>query len=221
MCFTRPTCGCGPSGNAGPLATSLKGFLGYHEREAWTWEHLALSRARVVEADPGLAPRIDAAIEQVLSRARDAAKTIADVVEMRERLARDRKPRHPFDLKLAAGGLVDLEFMAQSAQLVARARLALPQAGTADTLARMGEVGLLPEAERLVEIHRTYSTVLQVMSAALSDPFRDEGWTAAFRELLARQTNMPNFERLSGELRAMQDEVGAAAAAWYERAAKE
>ena len=72
-----------------------------------------------------------------------------------------------------------------------------------------------------MEIHRTYSTVLQVMSAALSDPFRDEGWTAAFRELLARQTNMPNFERLSGELRAMQDEVGAAAAAWYERAAKE
>jgi len=81
-----------PSGNAGPLATSLKGFLGYHEREAWTWEHLALSRARVVDADAGLAPRVDAAIEQVLSRPRDAGKTIADVLDMRERLARDRKP---------------------------------------------------------------------------------------------------------------------------------
>jgi glutamate-ammonia-ligase adenylyltransferase len=207
-----------PSGNAGPLATSLPAFVGYHQREAWTWEHLALSRARVVVGDDGLGARIDAAIEDALSRPRDVAKTIDDVVEMRERMARDRKPRHAFDLKLAAGGLLDLEFIAQSAQLVARHRLACPQATTATTLARMGEVGLLPSAERLVEIHRLYSTVLQVMSAALADPFRDEGWTAAFRELLARQTNMPTFERLQMDLRDMQAEVKAAAEDWYARA---
>jgi len=82
----------------------------------------------------------------------------------------------------------------------------------------MGEVGLLPEAERLVAIHATYSTVLQVMSAALADPFKDEGWTGAFREHLARQTNTPTFERLSEDLKEMQSEVSAAAAAWYERA---
>ena len=68
---------------------------------------------------------------------------------MRARLSRERKPRHPFDLKLAAGGLIDLEFIAQSAQLVARATLDARQAPTAVTLKRMGEAGLLPEAERL------------------------------------------------------------------------
>ena len=207
-----------PSGNAGPLATSLPGFVSYHHAEAWTWEHLALSRARVVVAEDGLGPKVEAVVEEVLSRPRDVAKTIDDVVEMRERLARDRQQRHPFDLKLAAGGLVDIEFIAQSAQLVARARLGLPQASTAATLVRMGEVGLLPEAERLVAIHATYSTVLQVMSAALADPFKDEGWTGAFREHLARQTNTPTFERLSEDLKEMQSEVSAAAAAWYERA---
>jgi glutamate-ammonia-ligase adenylyltransferase len=208
-----------PSGNAGPLATSLPGFIGYHHEHAWTWEHLALSRARVTVADAGLAVEVGAAMEEILSRPRDAAKTIEDVVAMRERLARERPPRHPFDLKLAPGGLIDLEFIAQSAQLVARRTIAAPQASTAATLGRLEATGLLPEGARLVEIHQTYTTVLQVMSAALADPFKDEGWTSGFRELLGGLTNYPSFERLADDLKSMQGEVSAAAARWYERAA--
>jgi glutamate-ammonia-ligase adenylyltransferase len=207
-----------PSGNAGPLATSLPGFISYHHQHAWTWEHLALSRARVIVADEGLRERIEEAINEILSRPRDLGKTIDDVVAMRERMARDRPPRHPFDLKLASGGLIDLEFIAQSAQLVARGTLGVPQASVARTLARMGEVGLLPEAERLVAIHAVYSTVLQVMSAALADPFKDEGWTTAFRELLASQTNSPSYERLVADIKDMQSEVSVAAAGWYDLA---
>uniref|UniRef100_UPI0035B3EF7E bifunctional [glutamine synthetase] adenylyltransferase/[glutamine synthetase]-adenylyl-L-tyrosine phosphorylase n=1 Tax=Devosia sp. TaxID=1871048 RepID=UPI0035B3EF7E len=204
-----------PSGNAGPLATSLKGFIQYHHESAWTWERLALSRARVIQADGDLAARIDAAIAEILSRPRDVTTTIADVTAMRALMAKERPPRHPFDLKLVSGGLVDLEFIAQSAQLVARAQLDAPQAPTATVLRRLGETGLVPEGERLAEIHAVYATVLQVMSAALADPFKDEGWTEAFRELLAQRTNMPNFERLAGELQAMEAEVSAAAGRWY------
>ena len=137
---------------------------------------------------------------------------------MRARIARERPPRHPFDLKLADGGLVDLEFIAQSAQLVARQTIAAPQASTAATLARLDATGLLPQGARLVDIHQTYTTVLQVMSAALADPFKDEGWTSGFRELLAGLTNYPSFERLRDDLAAMQAEVGAAAEKWYEKA---
>jgi glutamate-ammonia-ligase adenylyltransferase len=205
-----------PSGNAGPLATSLPAFIEYHHEHAWTWEHLALSRARVIMADEGLGERVAAAIDEILSRPRDAGKTIEDVVSMRALMAKERPPRHPFDLKLAPGGLVDLEFIAQSAQLVARQTLAAPQASTAVTLARLGATGLVPEGERLVEIHQTFTTVLQVMSAALADPFRDEGWTAGFRETLARLTNYPSFERLEDDLKAMQAEVSAAAARWHD-----
>ena len=207
-----------PSGNAGPLATSLPGFVGYHHEHAWTWEHLALSRARVIVADEGLGDKVEAAIEEILSQPRDRAKTIEDVVSMRARIARERPPRHPFDLKLADGGLVDLEFIAQSAQLVARQTIAAPQASTAATLARLDATGLLPQGARLVDIHQTYTTVLQVMSAALADPFKDEGWTSGFRELLAGLTNYPSFERLRDDLAAMQAEVGAAAEKWYEKA---
>jgi glutamate-ammonia-ligase adenylyltransferase len=85
-------------------------------------------------------------------------------------------------------------------------------------LARLGEIGLVPQGERLAAIHATYSVVLQVMSAALADPFKDEGWTDAFRDLLAQLANAPSFARLHEDLAEMQSEVRAAASAWYTRA---
>jgi len=207
-----------PSGNAGPLATSLAGFRAYHRDNAWTWEHLALSRARVIAADDGLDADIDAALAEVMARPRDAAKTIGDVTDMRALMARERPARHPFDLKLAEGGLVDLEFIAQSAQLVAGGAIAAPQASTARVLARLGETGLVPQGARLAEIHETYSTVLQVVSSALLNPFRDEAWSGSFRELLAGLTHYPDFARLELDLADMRAEVSAAAAQWYEKA---
>jgi glutamate-ammonia-ligase adenylyltransferase len=154
----------------------------------------------------------------VLDHKRDVAKAIDDVVAMRDRLSRDRPPRHPFDLKLMAGGLIDLEFIAQSAQLIAGKEIALPQAPPARVLQRMAEIGLLPDAGRLADIHAHYSMVLQVMSAALTDPFREEGWADGFRELLAQRANAPSFERLADDLKSMQQEVQAAAAVWYAKA---
>ncbi|MGV3650950.1 MAG: bifunctional [glutamine synthetase] adenylyltransferase/[glutamine synthetase]-adenylyl-L-tyrosine phosphorylase [Devosia sp.] len=207
-----------PSGNAGPLATSLKGFAAYHRDNAWTWEHMALSRARVIHAEAGLDTHIAAVIETTLSEPRDPAKTIEDIVSMRALMARERPPRHPLDLKLATGGLVDLEFIAQSGQLVAGRVIAAPQVEPARVLRRMGETGLVPQGERLAEIHGVYSTILEVMSAALAYPFKDEGWTDAFRERLAQITAYPSFERLSDDLVAMQGEVAAAAESWYARA---
>ncbi|MDB5507299.1 MAG: bifunctional [glutamine synthetase] adenylyltransferase/[glutamine synthetase]-adenylyl-L-tyrosine [Devosia sp.] len=207
-----------PSGNAGPLATSLAAFLLYQTDSAWTWEHLALSRARIVLADPALQAAIEAGIAAVLASPDDPGKLIGDVIEMRALMTKERPPRHAFDLKLAAGGLVDLEFIAQSAQLVAGDRIGLPQAPPAVVLTRLGELGLVPTGERLAEIHAAYSTVLQIMSAALADPLRDEGWTDAFKVLLARLANAPSFQRLAEDIADMEAEVSDAAADWYARA---
>ncbi|MGV8855309.1 MAG: bifunctional [glutamine synthetase] adenylyltransferase/[glutamine synthetase]-adenylyl-L-tyrosine phosphorylase [Devosia sp.] len=207
-----------PSGNAGPLATSLAGFIGYHRDNAWTWEHLALSRARVVLADDNFGFAINGAITEIMSRPRDAAKTIDDVVAMRARMAKERPARHEFDLKMAEGGLVDLEFIAQSGQLVAGQTIALPQAGTAAVLARLGDTGLVPAGKRLTDIHHVYSTVLQVMSSALVQPLKQEPWPDAFKELLAGLTHYPDFGRLDLDLADMRAEVAAAAAAWYDKA---
>ncbi len=207
-----------PSGNSGPLATSLAGFRAYHKDNAWTWEHLALSRARVIAATGALGDKVDREIAEVMSRPRDVTKTIDDVVSMRALMARERKPRHAFDLKLVSGGLVDLEFIAQSAQLVAGAQLALPQETTARVLTGLGETGLLPQGQRLAEIHGVYSTALQVMSSALVSPFKEEAWTPTFKELLAQLSNYPDFGRLELDIARMRGEVEAAASEWYGKA---
>jgi glutamate-ammonia-ligase adenylyltransferase len=207
-----------PSGNAGPLATSLSGFRAYHRDNAWTWEHLALSRARVIASTGDLGALVDAEIAEVMHRPRDVQKTIDDVVSMRALMARERKPRHPFDLKLATGGLVDLEFIAQSAQIIASRQIDLPQAPTAQVLRRLEAAGLVPNGNCLADIHTLYATILQVMSSALVSPFKDEAWSPAFKDLLAQLCHAPDFSRLELDVRDMQGEVEAAASAWYEMA---
>lgn len=207
-----------PSGNAGPLATSIGGFKAYHRDNAWTWEHMALSRARVIAATGAFGAQVDQAIAEIMLRPRDAAKTIEDVVSMRALMARERKPRHPFDLKLADGGLVDLEFIAQSGQLVAGHSIGLAQGSTTSVLMQMGKTTILLEGQRLAAIHQVYSTILQVMSSALVSPFKDEAWSPAFKDLLAKLTHYPDFERLALDVEQMRMEVSAAGAAWYEKA---
>ncbi|WP_052951474.1 bifunctional [glutamine synthetase] adenylyltransferase/[glutamine synthetase]-adenylyl-L-tyrosine phosphorylase [Devosia soli] len=207
-----------PSGNAGPLATSLAAFRSYQRGEAWTWEHLALSRARVVAGSGVLPEAVEREIAEVMALPSDPSKIVDDVLSMRALMAKERKPRHAFDLKLAEGGLVDLEFIAQSAQLVAGERIGLPQAPPSRVLARLGEIGLVPEGQRLAEIYALYSTVLQVMSSALVSPFKADAWSPAFEDLLAQLTHYPDFGRLALDIGRMQTEVSSAAADWYTRA---
>ncbi|WP_404405343.1 bifunctional [glutamine synthetase] adenylyltransferase/[glutamine synthetase]-adenylyl-L-tyrosine phosphorylase [Pelagibacterium halotolerans] len=206
-----------PSGNAGPLATNLKRFKSYQREEAWTWEHLALTRARMTIADAGLAETVDEEIAAIMTLDRDPEKTVTDVRNMRALMARERPPRHPFDLKLHDGGLVDLEFIAQTAQLIKGRELDVPQAPPAKVLMRLAETGILPQGERLAEIHGVYSSVLELMSACLLDPLKDEGWTGAFRDLLARRTNYPSFALLEADIAAMRKDVAEAAEVFYAR----
>src|SRR5690606_13042788 len=86
--------------------------------EAWTWEHMALTRARVVSGPPDLVAKVEAAIRTVLVRPRDRAKIAADVRQMRALIEKEKGTTNLWDLKQVRGGLVDLEFIAQYLQLV-------------------------------------------------------------------------------------------------------
>lgn len=120
-----------PSGNSGLLVSSLSGFEKYQANEAWTWEHQALVRARVVAGDEQLAEQFEQVRQGILTRERDLEKLRADVRDMRrkmrEQLGSEGKskpnlingPKTPalFNLKQDAGGIVDIEFMVQYAAL--------------------------------------------------------------------------------------------------------
>lgn len=142
-----------PSGSKGPVAVSLSGFQRYHAEEAWTWERMALTRARVVAAPPALQRKVEAAIRAALLRPDAAAKAIPDAVAMRGRMLRDLPPDGPWDVKLGRGGLVEVEFIAQALQLVhAREHPGVLATTTHVALARLAEAGLLEAEEAAVLI---------------------------------------------------------------------
>jgi glutamate-ammonia-ligase adenylyltransferase len=108
-----------PSGRAGLLVSSLDAFLEYQRHQAWTWEHQALVRARVVAGPPALAERFAAMRREILGQARDSAALRREVREMRERMRAELGSRDgdAFDLKQDPGGIADIEFMVQYAVL--------------------------------------------------------------------------------------------------------
>ncbi|KAF1369932.1 bifunctional [glutamate--ammonia ligase]-adenylyl-L-tyrosine phosphorylase/[glutamate--ammonia-ligase] adenylyltransferase [Yokenella regensburgei] len=104
-----------PSGAAGMLVTTADAFADYQQNEAWTWEHQALVRARVVYGDPALQKQFDAIRKAVLTTPRDGNKLQTDVREMREKMRAHlgNKHRDRFDIKADAGGITDIEFITQ------------------------------------------------------------------------------------------------------------
>lgn len=152
-----------PSGSKGPVAVSLASFERYHAQDAWTWERMALTRARAVAGPPALRRKIAAAVKAALTRPDDDPdKTLADAAAMRARMLRDLPPDGPWDAKLMPGGLVDVEFIAQALQLVhARRAPQVLSATTRTALANLVRARALPaeEAQALIRANALWRTV--------------------------------------------------------------
>jgi [glutamine synthetase] adenylyltransferase / [glutamine synthetase]-adenylyl-L-tyrosine phosphorylase len=200
-----------PSGQKGPVATQFSGFAHYQTSEAWTWEHMALTRARVVSGPPALRRGVAGAIRDVLLKPRDPAKTAADVRAMRARIAKEKGTRDPWELKQVRGGLVDLEFIAQYLQLVHAAHPHILSQNTVEALEKMAEAGILDPAARdvLLPAARLLNNLTQVLRLCLDDPFDPAKAPQGLRSLLARAGNAPGFAQLEAELVAREAEVAA------------
>ncbi len=141
-----------PSGGQGPVAVSLSSFVRYHET-AWTWERMALTRARIVAGPPRLAARVRQAIRDAVLAPRPPETILADAAAMRARLARDLPQRGPWDVKNRSGGLIEVEFVAQALQLVHAGRPRVLHPTTAIALARLAAAGLLGAGDAALLIH--------------------------------------------------------------------
>ncbi|MFQ1700709.1 glutamine-synthetase adenylyltransferase [Loktanella agnita] len=106
-----------PSGKQGPVATSFAAFSNYQRDEAWTWEHLALTRARPVAGSTGLSAEIEAFRRALLSEKAQGPTVLSDVAEMRDRIARSKPSQGEWDAKIGPGRLQDIELFAQTAAL--------------------------------------------------------------------------------------------------------
>jgi glutamate-ammonia-ligase adenylyltransferase len=106
-----------PQGTQGPLAVSLDSFARYQREDAWTWEHMALARARPLFGPGAARGELHGVIDEVLRQPRDAAKLRTDVLKMRGEIAANKRPAGPLDAKLQRGGLIDCEFIVHYLQL--------------------------------------------------------------------------------------------------------
>ncbi|WP_421934990.1 bifunctional [glutamine synthetase] adenylyltransferase/[glutamine synthetase]-adenylyl-L-tyrosine phosphorylase [Phenylobacterium sp.] len=192
-----------PSGTKGPVAVSFAAFQDYYDREAETWELLALTRARVVWASsPAFAEAAVAAIEAALRRPRDAKRTSADVREMRQLLEQERPPKGPWDLKLSPGGLVDIEFAAQFLQLVHAGFGGPLSPNTAEALeaclaAELAPKGALADLQAAWRLQQNLTQLLKVALADGEDPSEEP---KAFKALLARAGGARDFRALKTRL---------------------
>ncbi|WP_051630992.1 bifunctional [glutamine synthetase] adenylyltransferase/[glutamine synthetase]-adenylyl-L-tyrosine phosphorylase [Afifella pfennigii] len=148
-----------PSGRAGPLATRLSAFSRYQREEAWTWEHMALCRARPILGDAALANEVAAVVKEVLSRRREDGKLKADIVSMYERLQAEKGGTDPWQLKTVRGGLIDLEFLAQ--YLVLCGAVAPEPAPPARIFAAAKAAGMAGEWDSLIGSARLQAALLQ------------------------------------------------------------
>jgi glutamate-ammonia-ligase adenylyltransferase len=201
-----------PSGRAGPLATQVGGFTSYQQTEAWTWEHMALTRARVVSASPGFGARVEKVIHDILRRPRDAALIAGDVAEMREAIAKEKSDRNRWDLKYAAGGLIDLEFIAQYLQLAHASQAPeILDTSTARVFDKAWKLKLLSveEAEVLRPAIQLYQDLTQILRLCLAAPFDPKTAGAGLLRLLARAADVPDFATLDATLIETQTKVRA------------
>ena len=190
-----------PSGAQGPIAVSFASFARYQREDAWTWEHMALSRARPVFGGANDRRQLEAIIGEVLRKPREPHKLRAEVLAMRAEMAAHKVPRGSFDAKLLRGGLVDLEFLVHFLQL--RDGLGLtPDLGAAcDGLAASGAV-----APSLRRAHDLMTRML--VAGRLFAP--DGGYPPEVsRELVARAAGCTGWQTLLDEFAAARETVAA------------
>jgi glutamate-ammonia-ligase adenylyltransferase len=199
-----------PSGRAGPVASHVESFAEYQEREAWTWEHMALTRARVISSSPELCGKIERIIREVLTRRRDAIGVAKDVAEMRRAIAQEKGENDVWDLKYAAGGMVDIDFIAQYLQLSHAAdKPDILDVSTLHVLDNAARLGILPQSatEVLRSAARLYHDLTQILRLCVSERFKPETSGEDLLRLLARAGDAPDFSSLEARVKETQTEV--------------
>ncbi|OWV76151.1 glutamine-synthetase adenylyltransferase [Rhizobium sp. R634] len=200
-----------PSGNKGPVATRINAFGKYQREEAWTWEHMALSRARLISGDGSLIAEAEHIVREVLTSDRDIAKVARDVAEMRDLIEKEKPPSGPWDLKLMPGGVIDLEFIAQYLALIAPTRgvgIAVNGMSTGEALKALGD-RLMPAADLdiCLEAFALYTSLSQLIRLCIDGLFDPNDAPAGLIELVCRAGDCPDIRTLEGEVKRLSKAV--------------
>lgn len=195
-----------PSGTAGPIATSFDAFLRYHQESAWTWEHMALTRARVVCGPPGLRGKVEGVVRDALTRPRDPDKLVKDVAEMRQRIDAQKHTDFIWDVKHIRGGLVDAEFLIQYLLLRhAHEKPAVLAPGMRDALDNLIAAGVVSGADaealaRGLSFWQGLQLMLRLSIPRALRKTRDHDLPQGLQRILVAMTHSAGFDALKDRM---------------------
>jgi glutamate-ammonia-ligase adenylyltransferase len=195
-----------PSGSAGPIASSLEAFRRYHEDKAWTWEHMALSRARTICGPEELRGKVEGEIARALTAPRDTGALVRDVADMRARIDREFGTDFVWETKYVRGGLVDIEFAVQFLQLrhakdhpeilSPNNREALDRLATAGVI----DAGLAAEFTSALDLWHAVQAILRLTIQGFFKKERQGEVPDALKTVIARAAGAQDFATLETRL---------------------
>lgn len=192
-----------PSGRQGPVATKLGSFKDYQASEAETWELMALTRGRSIAGDDTLAADVRDVIATAIRRERDEAVLRRDVREMRDLIAREKGDGDLWDLKLVAGGLIDLEFIAQYLALRhARSAPEILDVSVPAVLKNAGKFDFISpdQSATLCAAHELYTGVMQMLRLTIGETFDPAKAAPGVLRRIAFAARAPDFRAVESEL---------------------
>lgn len=199
-----------PSGRAGPVATHIDSFIKYQNNNAWVWEHMALTRARPISGPRALQERLNQTIFEIISKPRDASSLVKDVIDMRERIAKEKGSNNIWNIKQVRGGLIDLEFICQFLQLChGHAHPQIITNNISQSFLAMKQTGIVSDDDihKLVSASESYSSLIQMIRLCTQKGFNPETAGEGLKQRLAKSLNLPSFLILSETLTLTQSEV--------------
>ena len=191
-----------PSGGAGPTAVSKSAFVKYFEQDAWTWEVMALTKARVIYGRGPLASFVTAEIGRILERMKEASHLERDVHEMRQRLLRSKPTQNLWDMKNANGALTDVEFLHQLIQLKLGRRIDWAEFQT--VVAPIWKVSTI---ERLLSARELFESIVQTSRAATGGVYIPMGSGLALKERMSEACGMDSLESAESLIAQVQRDV--------------
>ncbi|MCC9625486.1 bifunctional [glutamine synthetase] adenylyltransferase/[glutamine synthetase]-adenylyl-L-tyrosine phosphorylase [Thalassospira sp. MA62] len=192
-----------PSGAKGPLATHFKSFESYQNTDAWTWEHMALTRLRAVYGPDALCQKVLETTNAVLRKKRDPDRLVREVFDMRNRMEAGKGDNHPWAIKMRRGGLVDLEFIAQYLQLRhAHDHPEILSPTTRDVFKNLGKAGLLDQndADFLANAGSFWLALQAMLRLTTEGAFKADRASTDLQRMLANAGKCDDFASLQVKL---------------------